>query len=83
MSPFRSACLVLAALSSAPVLAQVSLPGTFGALPEGFYEEFALAEDRGKTLEALLPGTVEHYYFSCLHLQQRGQLDQVDQLLPS
>ncbi|MFT6107138.1 MAG: hypothetical protein ACJA2W_000041 [Planctomycetota bacterium] len=81
MSRFLSACLALTTLSLAPLHAQLSLPETFGGLPAGFFEEFALSTDRGKTLEALLPGTVEHFYFSCLYLQQEGQLDPADALL--
>ncbi len=83
MSPYSFACLALAALAPVSTAAQVSLPSTFGQLPEGFYESFALSSDRGKTLEALLPGTVEHYYFSCLHRQQQGDLGGVETLMGS
>ncbi|QDV05266.1 hypothetical protein Poly30_07620 [Planctomycetes bacterium Poly30] len=83
MNRLLSACIALSTFSLAPLQAQVSLPESFGRLPAGFYEEFALSEDRGKTLDALLPGTVEHYYFSSLVLQQGGQLDSVDELLQS
>ncbi|QDV09556.1 hypothetical protein Poly30_51140 [Planctomycetes bacterium Poly30] len=83
MRALRPACFALAALGLVPVpaWAQLNLPDAFSRLPAGFIEEFALAEDRGKTLETLLPGSVEHYYFSCLYLQQKGQLDRVDRLL--
>ncbi len=81
MSPYSFACLALAALAPISTASQVSLPSTFGQLPEGFYESFALSTERGKTLDALLPGTVEHYYFSCLHLQQQGDLDGVEALM--
>ena len=81
MSPFRFACLALASLAPVSMATQVVIPTTFGQLPDGFYETFALATDRGATLEALLPGTIEHHYFSCLHLQQQGRLDDVDALM--
>ncbi len=47
----------------------------------GFVEEFALAEDRAKALEQLTPGTRDYYYYHALHLQNSGQLDEVDRLL--
>lgn len=47
----------------------------------GFEEEFALATDRGALLERLIPGTEEHYYYSCLHAQHIGEREQVPALL--
>ncbi|MGQ9592375.1 MAG: hypothetical protein ACUVYA_19015, partial [Planctomycetota bacterium] len=44
-------------------------------------EEFALAEDRAKTLEQLVPGTEEAYYYTALHLQHSGKLQEVEGLL--
>lgn len=38
----------------------------------GFVETFALAQDRGKTLAELIPGSEEFYYYSCLHAEQCG-----------
>ncbi|MEM8713303.1 MAG: hypothetical protein AAGG01_20345 [Planctomycetota bacterium] len=60
--------LLLATLSG-PVAAasQATLRVGEGQLPTGFVEDFALAEDRGATLDRLLVGTEPHYYFSCLH----------------
>ena len=46
-----------------------------------FSETFALAEDRAAALEQLIPGTEEHYYYSCLHLQATEQLDKVPPLV--
>ncbi|MBI4879216.1 MAG: hypothetical protein HY812_06095 [Planctomycetes bacterium] len=50
-------------------------------VPIGFEEEFALSEDRAATLERLIPGTEEYYYYNCLHRQNTGALDQVPDLL--
>ena len=47
----------------------------------GFIEQFALAVDRSEALKQLVPGTEDYYYFHCLHLQQREQFEQVDELL--
>jgi hypothetical protein len=47
----------------------------------GFVEDFALAEDRAKALAQLIPGTEDYYFYHCLHLQQTGALDKVDELV--
>lgn len=47
----------------------------------GFQEDFALAEDRTKVLEQLIPGTRDYYYYHCLHLQNNQKYEQVDKLL--
>ncbi|HVY62735.1 MAG TPA: hypothetical protein VHF22_13840, partial [Planctomycetota bacterium] len=44
-------------------------------------EDFALAQDRGKVLDQLIPGTEEHYYYSCLHLENQGKLDDAEAVL--
>ncbi|MCY2932336.1 MAG: hypothetical protein NTV86_23155, partial [Planctomycetota bacterium] len=54
-----------------------------GAQDVGFAEEFALAKDRAVPLKNLIPGTEEYYYYTCLHLQNQGRLDEVDKLLPA
>ncbi|MCB1061421.1 MAG: hypothetical protein KDN20_00710 [Verrucomicrobiae bacterium] len=46
----------------------------------GFIETFALAEDRAKALEQLIPGTEEYYYFHALHAQNLGDHAKVSQL---
>ncbi|MEM9412987.1 MAG: hypothetical protein AAGA30_17895, partial [Planctomycetota bacterium] len=46
-----------------------------------FWEEFALSEDRSKTLERLVPGSEDYYFFSCLHAQNELKLDEVDSKL--
>lgn len=49
----------------------------------GFVERFALAEDRALALRELIPGTEEFYFYSALHAQQRGALDEVEGILES
>ncbi len=49
--------------------------------PGGFRETFALSKDRQAALSQLIPGTDEHYYFSCLLHQHEGQIDSVPPLL--
>ena len=47
----------------------------------GFREVFALAADREAALAQLIPGTEDHFYFSCLLRQHEGKLEQVPPLL--
>ncbi len=44
-------------------------------------EEFALAPDRSEVLERLIPGTEEHAYHQCLHLQNEGKLAEAEKVL--
>jgi hypothetical protein len=44
-------------------------------------EEFALAPDRAKVLERLIPGTEEHAYHQCLHLQNEGKIAEAEKVL--
>lgn len=46
-----------------------------------FAERFALAEDREKVIEDLIPGTAEFYFYSALLAQQKGDLDAAEALL--
>jgi len=64
-------------------LTLLSLPPAAAAqgTPIGFEEEFALSADRAASLEQLIPGTEESYFYRCLHLQNEGALDQVGPLL--
>ena len=41
----------------------------------------ALSDDRSAALAGLLPGTPEHDYWRGVHLQHRGELDEVDAIL--
>ena len=45
-------------------------------------EKFALADDRQAVLDAMVPGTEEHFWLTCLHLQHQGKLASVDAILP-
>jgi hypothetical protein len=47
----------------------------------GFIEDFALATDREAALQQLIPGTEDYYFYHCLHQQNLGQLDKVDETL--
>ena len=69
----RSLPFVLLSLA-APAAGQVGQP-------VGFEETFALAEDRGAVLDQLLPGSPEHFFYSCLHLQQSGALDRAEEMI--
>ena len=53
------------------------------SLPGGFRETFALATDRQAALAQLIPGTEDHFYFSCLLRQHERKLDEVPPLLAS
>ena len=46
-----------------------------------FQEAFALSADREATLDALLPGTAESYYYRCLHLQNEGRAQEAVPLI--
>ena len=46
-----------------------------------FAETFALASDRAKALEQLIPGSEDFYYYSCLHYQNTEQWEKVPPLL--
>ena len=47
----------------------------------GFAETWALATDRAKVLQQLIPGTPDYYYYNCRYLQDTGALDRVNPLL--
>lgn len=47
----------------------------------GYVEDFALAEDRAKALEQLIPGTEAYYYYHCLHAQNQDKLAEADKIL--
>ena len=44
-------------------------------------EAFALAKDRLKALEQLIPGTEDYYFHACLLHEQAGNLKEVDSLM--
>ena len=46
-----------------------------------FVERFSLAEDRSVTLEELVPGTEDYYFYHCLHYQHTGNYAKVRDLL--
>ncbi|MEZ5966798.1 MAG: hypothetical protein R3F56_23365 [Planctomycetota bacterium] len=72
-------CRVLLTLVSVSVGSAVAAVAQ--GTPIGFVEDFALAEDRAKALEQLIPGTAEHSFYQCLVLQQQGRFDEVTPVL--
>ena len=46
-----------------------------------YLEDFSLAPDRSVALEQLVPGTEDYYFYHCLHLQNTGQFEAVEELL--
>lgn len=49
--------------------------------PAGFAETFALADDRSATLDQLIPGTEDYYYYTCLDLEHSGRLAEIPAVL--
>jgi len=49
--------------------------------PIGFAEDWALATDRAKALEQLIPATRDYYYYYCRYYQDTGAFDKVEPLL--
>jgi hypothetical protein len=47
----------------------------------GFIEKFALADDRAKVLQELIPGSEEYFYYNSLHLQNAGRLAESEAML--
>ena len=47
----------------------------------GFVETFALAKDREKALEQLIPGTEDYYFYHALHFQNSGQSEKLKAIL--
>lgn len=47
----------------------------------GLVETFALAEDRAKVLQELIPGSEEYFYYHCLHYQNQGQFAEAEAML--
>jgi hypothetical protein len=44
-------------------------------------EALAFAEDREAALARLLPGSADHDYYRCVHLQQRGKLEEAARII--
>ena len=47
----------------------------------GFIEDFALASDREKALQLLIPGTEEYYYYHALYFQNERKLKELNRIL--
>ncbi|HEY3325008.1 MAG TPA: hypothetical protein VGP72_31430 [Planctomycetota bacterium] len=65
----------------AAVLLVLALGFAVQAHEIGFAEDFALAADRAKALQQLIPGTDDYYYYHCLHYQQTGDFGKIDGLV--
>ena len=63
------------------VMTLITLATEIPAQEISFWEKFALSEDRDKTLEELVPGSEDYYFFHCLHAQNSKELDKSDSLL--
>ena len=76
----------LSVLGCVATFGLVASPG-FVASPKawgqsvGFLEKFALAEDRQRVLQELIPGSEEYFYFHCLHLQTQGKVIESEAVL--
>jgi hypothetical protein len=68
-------------LAVLPLLAALGSLARLSAGEVGFTEDFALAKDRAEALKGLIPGTEEHYFYSCLLAQEKGDLDAVEGIL--
>jgi hypothetical protein len=47
----------------------------------GFIDDFALASDREKALQLLIPGTEDYYYYYSLHFQNERKLNELNRIL--
>ncbi len=63
------------------VLLSMATPIAAQGTPIGFAEDWALATDRAKVLDQLIPGTSDYYYYNCRHHQDTGAFDKVEPLL--
>lgn len=71
-------------MKTAPVIVYLSLLmslSIFAREPIGFAEKFALAENRAEAIQELVPGTEEFYFYSALHAQLEGRLNDVEAIL--
>ncbi|MFL2871131.1 MAG: hypothetical protein ACJZ8O_10325 [Pirellulaceae bacterium] len=59
----------------------LAIVGSTHAQEPGYLEEFALSKDRQETVDTLIPGTNEHFYYWCLHLLNEGELDKAQEVL--
>ncbi len=66
--------LTIVALLFCP--AAIAAAGTIG-----FIEDFSLADKRDEALKQLIPGTVDYYYYHCLHYLNTERFDKIEPLL--
>lgn len=65
-------------LSTVTVFAGFSL--SLSAQEISFAEDFALAKDRAKALQSLIPGTEDHFFYTCLHRLNSQEYDRAAEL---
>lgn len=74
--------LLIAAIAAATALGQP--PANRGNSPAtnvGYFEKFALADDREKALADLIPGSHDYFYYHILHYQNTGRIAEAQALL--
>ena len=74
------AMITFVAMMSIPTMF-LTMAGTTHAQEPGYLEEFALSKDRQATVDTLIPGTNDHFYYWCLHLLNEGELDEATEVL--
>ncbi|MCU0709869.1 MAG: hypothetical protein MUF23_16425, partial [Pirellula sp.] len=57
------------------------MPSRFQGQEIGFIEKFALADDRTKALQDLIPGSHDYFYYHILHYQNTGRIAESQALL--
>lgn len=62
------------------LVAFASISPSLSAQEIGFAEDFALAKDRAKALQSLIPGTEEHFFYTCLHRLNSQEYDKAAEL---
>ncbi|HAL14779.1 MAG TPA: hypothetical protein DCP67_13280, partial [Planctomycetaceae bacterium] len=72
--------ITFVAMMSIPTMF-LTMAGTTHAQEPGYLEEFALSKDRQATVDTLIPGTNDHFYYWCLHLLNEGELDEATEVL--
>jgi hypothetical protein len=77
MQPTRAARSHAFLLTLAAMSAALTAQGT----PTGFEETWALSSNRSKTLELLIPGSKDWFYYRCLDRQLAGDLAAVGAIL--
>ena len=82
MNKIRSSWICCRWITSLCALIVVSQSSRLRAQQDvGFIEDFALASDREKALQLLIPGTEDYYYYHALHFQNERKLKELNRIL--